>query len=207
MTKTNDFDERALTWDNDPMKVARAGCVADYIKQSISLTKGMKGLEYGCGTGLLSFNLHSDLKSIKMADNSDGMIAVLKDKVKDSGIDNMFPINLDLTADSIIDEKFDIIYTSMTLHHIIEVDVVLEKFSEMLNVGSYLCIADLDEEDGSFHGKDFEGHKGFNRGDLEQKLENLGLNTIHYKFCFEMKREHSGDKVYNVFVLIAKKAN
>lgn len=200
----NEFDLKALTWDEDPMKIQRAKTIADVIKRSIPLSREMKAFEYGCGTGLLSFNLFNDLESIKMADSSDGMISVLKAKIKDNGIRNMFPVKLDLVVD-VLNEKFDFIYTSMTLHHIIEVDDVLKKFSEMLNFGGYLCIGDLDEENGSFHKKGFIGHNGFNRNNLEKKLENIGLKTIHYEQAFQMKREHTGDKVYNVFVLIAEK--
>jgi ubiquinone/menaquinone biosynthesis C-methylase UbiE len=206
MTKPNEFDLRAKDWDEDLMKVERARSISEVMMRKIHLSDEMKALEYGCGTGLVSFNLYKSLKSITMADNSDGMIAVLKDKINSQKINNMFPIKLDLSVDSAGDEKFDLIYTSMTLHHIIEVDDVLRKFSEMLNAGGYLCIADLDEEDGSFHGEGFEGHNGFNRDALEKKLGSFGLKTTHYEICFQMKRKHTGDKVYNVFVLIAKKA-
>lgn len=205
MTETNEFDLRAKDWDEDLMKVERARSISEVIMRKIPISNEMKALEYGCGTGLVSFNLYKSLKSITMADNSDGMIAVLKDKINAQKIDNMFPIKLDLSVDSADDEKFDLIYTSMTLHHIIEVDDILKKFSEMLSAGGYLCIADLDEEDGSFHGEGFEGHNGFNRDALEKKLESFGLKATHYEICFQMKREHSGDKVYNVFVMIATK--
>ncbi len=204
MTKINEFDQRAQTWDEDQMKVDRAKAVTDAMRQIIPLSQDMKALEYGCGTGLVTFNLYKLLKSITMADSSDGMISVLNEKIRTGGISNLFPVNLDLTTDS-LDEKFDLIYTSMTLHHIIEVDDVLSKFADILNPSGYLCIADLDEEDGSFHGEGFEGHNGFNRNELTKKLEDFGLKTIYYEICFQMKRKHTGEKLYNVFVLIAKK--
>ena len=49
------FDERAKTWDDDPTKTARAEVVAAGIRAQVPLAAGMIGLEYGCGTGLLSF--------------------------------------------------------------------------------------------------------------------------------------------------------
>jgi len=52
------FDERAKDWDSDPKKVERARVVADAIRSVIPLSKDMHALEYGCGTGLLSFALH-----------------------------------------------------------------------------------------------------------------------------------------------------
>lgn len=57
-----DFDELALTWDNEPRRVERAKVVANDIIKAISNLDNMSGLEYGCGTGLLSFNLQPHLK-------------------------------------------------------------------------------------------------------------------------------------------------
>ncbi len=205
MTEINEFDARASTWDEDQMKVDRAKRISELITQNIEITQEMKGFEYGCGTGLVSFNLNKLLKSITLADNSDGMISVLKDKIETQDIDNMFPVKLDLLKDSYIGGKFDLIYTSMTLHHIVEIDEILEKLCEITSPNGYLCIADLDEEDGTFHQEGFIGHNGFKREKLEKKLEHLGLKTLHYELFFEMKRKHTGDKVYNVFMLIAKK--
>ncbi len=37
-------------------------------------------------------------------------------------------------------------------------NVIIDSFSKMLNPLGYICIADLDEEDGSFHGDGFNGH-------------------------------------------------
>ena len=55
------FDERAKDWDSDPKKVERARVVAEAIRAAIPLSKEITALEYGCGTGLLSFALQSDL--------------------------------------------------------------------------------------------------------------------------------------------------
>ena len=71
MTAT-DFDARAATWDDDPTKVERAQAVADEIVARVPLTRAMRALEYGCGTGLLSFILRARLGDITLADVSDG---------------------------------------------------------------------------------------------------------------------------------------
>jgi ubiquinone/menaquinone biosynthesis C-methylase UbiE len=75
------FDERAKDWDSDPMKVIRAKTVAEAIRGAISLTKDMSALEYGCGTGLLSFALQADLGNITLADTSQGMLDVLAENI------------------------------------------------------------------------------------------------------------------------------
>jgi len=54
----------------------------------------------------------------------------------------------------------------MTLHHIHTLDTVLSGFAGMLTGGGHLCVVDLEEEDGSFHSDDFEGHRGSKRSSL-----------------------------------------
>lgn len=76
------FDDRAKEWDNDSQKIERARVVADAIRASIHLRPSMTALEYGCGTGLLSFALLADLGAITLADTSEGMLAVLSDKIR-----------------------------------------------------------------------------------------------------------------------------
>src|ERR1043165_7349852 len=93
------FDERAKDWDSDPAKVERARVAADAIRKAIPLAKEMKAFEYGCGTGLLSFALQSNLGQITLADTSQGMLDVLKEKIAGAGVMNMHPVRLDLTSD------------------------------------------------------------------------------------------------------------
>jgi predicted TPR repeat methyltransferase len=65
---TADFDARAETWDDDPAKVERARAVAEEIVARVPLSRTMRALEYGCGTGLLSFMLRERLGDITLAD-------------------------------------------------------------------------------------------------------------------------------------------
>ena len=125
MNSTQDFDARARTWDDDPMKAARAQAVADAIRRSIPNLADMHGLEFGCGTGLLSFALQAHLKQIVLADSSPGMLEVLREKIVAAHIANMTPIQLDLTSDPLPEQRFDLIYSLMTLHHIPDTEAVL----------------------------------------------------------------------------------
>ncbi|HEX2947843.1 MAG TPA: class I SAM-dependent methyltransferase [Clostridia bacterium] len=204
---TEEYDFKALDWDNDPGKVERAKSVAEVIKETVCLTKDMTAFEYGCGTGLLSFNLHPYLKCINLADSSKGMLSVLNDKIVKYQITNMTTSNVDLTKQNEAFQSYDLIYTLMTLHHIMDVDNILNIFYKMLNQSGYLCIADLDEEDGSFHGDGFEGHNGFNKVDLEEKLKSIGFKIKHYQICFEVVKDLDGEKQkrYPLFVMVAQK--
>lgn len=199
-----DFDERAKTWDEDPTKIARAQAVAQGILSQVPLAPAMTGLEYGCGTGLLSFALHPNLRNITLADNSTGMLTVLQEKIDVAGILNMHPIRLDLMTDRLPEERFDIVYSLMTFHHIPDTDKILNDLSALLTRPGYLCIADLDSEDGSFHGADFSGHKGFDRIDLAQRASDAGFTNISFSSVLSISKSLP-PKDFSVFLMVAEK--
>lgn len=198
------FDLRAKTWDSDPMKTARAQVVADAIRALIPQTDGMCGFEYGCGTGLLSFALQANLRRITMADSSTGMLDVLREKIAAADIANMTPVRLDLTTDPLPVERFNIVYSLMTFHHILDTAKILDDLYVLLAPHGYLCIADLDSEDGSFHGCKFSGHKGFDRNDLARKAEQAGFHNIQFSTVFSIQKGQPPND-YPVFLMVAEK--
>jgi ubiquinone/menaquinone biosynthesis C-methylase UbiE len=146
------FDAKAATWDADSVKTARTLAIAEAIRRRVSLSSSMRALEYGCGTGSLSFALRPDLGHVTLADNSPGMLAVLEEKIAAAGATCMLPVNLDLSSDPIPSTRFDLVYTAMTFHHIEDIAAILRNLFALLAPRGTLCVADLDAEDGSFHG-------------------------------------------------------
>ncbi|HCM96604.1 MAG TPA: class I SAM-dependent methyltransferase [Anaerolineae bacterium] len=201
-----DFNERARDWDSDPAKVERARLVAGAMHSQVTFTPQMSALEYGCGTGLLSFALQDSLGQICLADSSPGMLAVLAQKISLGGLDNMTARLLDLVIDPLPQERYDLIYSLMTLHHVADTDVILQRFHALLKQNGVVCIADLDQEDGSFHGADFEGHKGFNRQALQQALQKTGFQNIRFQTVTRVTRQVDGQpKDFPVFLCCADK--
>src|SRR5215208_4274993 len=184
------FDERARDWDSDPDKVERARTVAEAIRRAIPLSNDMKALEYGCGTGLLSFALQSDLGQITLADTSQGMLEVLREKIADAGVTNMHPVRLDLASDLLPTESYDLTYSLMTLHHLQDVKDMLAKFRDLLTPNGYLLVADLDKEDGSFHTDgSTDVHLGFDRNELQQIVEAIGFGNVTFSTAYEIKKK------------------
>ena len=202
------FDERAKDWDADPMKVNRAKTVAQAIRSAIPLTREMSALEYGCGTGLLSFALQPDLGQITLADTSQGMLDVLAEKIAASDVTNMRPLRLDLSADPQPDQPFNLTYSLMTLHHIPDTKDILKKFHALLNPDGWLCIADLDKEDGTFHTDGTtDVHFGFERAELQQWVEGAGFADVKFSTAFEIKKKIEGaEKAFPIFLMTARKA-
>ena len=201
---TSAFDQQAKTWDDDPMKSARAQAVAQAIRARVPLPPTTMGMEYGCGTGLLSFALCPHLQHIVLADNSVGMLAVLQEKIDAAGVMNMHPMMLDLMTDPLPSYRFDIVFSLMTFHHIPDTDRILSDLFALLTNPGYLCIADLDREDGSFHGDDFSGHKGFDREELAKKAKKAGFSNIKFASVFKITKCQP-PKDFPVFLMIAEK--
>jgi len=200
------FDEEARHWDSNPDRVERALAIANTIGELVKLDPPPKALEYGCGTGLVTFALHPQLGHITLADSSPGMIAVVQDKIANGNLTNMVPIVLDLTTDPLPDEHYDLIYTVMALHHVLDIEGILGKFYTLLESGGRLAIADLDKEDGSFHGDSFDGHAGFDRDALGSLLEKVGFCRIRVKTACQNIKERGGERrCYPVFVMVAEK--
>ena len=201
------FDEKAQDWDNDPKKTERAIIFAKEINDFIKPNQNLNALEFGCGTGLLSFQLKDNFKSITLVDNSEGMIKVLKEKIESANIKNFISLHINSLEESDI-SNFDVIYTLMTLHHILDLDEILKTFHSKLNTNGYLCIADIVKEDGSFHANhpNFDGHSGFEKEELTSLLSKNGFEAVHYKICFEIEKK-VGDKMkkYPLFLMIGKK--
>lgn len=205
------FDEKAKDWDTDPIHVERAFISAKEIREFIKPNPGMTAFEFGSGTGLLSYFLRNDFSAITLMDSSKGMLDVLDNKITQENITNFKTVLFDLAQNEIADEneKYDVVATSMTMHHISNIDNILEKFYKLLKPESYLCIVDLDKEDGRFHSHldDFTGHKGFSRNEIESYLSNNGFDICLYKIIFEIERRFENNEFmkYPVFLIIGKK--
>jgi ubiquinone/menaquinone biosynthesis C-methylase UbiE len=185
----NEFDEKAATWDDDPERVKRAEVIADHLASAVDLTGINSALEYGSGTGLLSFCLKDKIVAITLMDDSEEMTKMAIKKCNEQGVDNLFPVKGDLITGPLPETKFDLIFILLTLHHIDDVKMLLGKFNASLSPSGKLAIIDLEKEDGSFHDGPFHGHKGFGRTDLENMLRGAGFVAEHYEVCYNIEKE------------------
>jgi len=203
----NEFDQKAQEWDTKPIHVERAQAAAAGIKAAIPLSSNLTALEYGCGTGLVSLALQSELGHITLADSSIGMLTVLREKIATGNIQNMTPVQLDLIMDPLPAERYQLIYTLLTLHHIPETDKLLQAFYQLLDSSGYLCVADLDQEDGTFHEDEFHGHLGFNREALSAKARRAGFREIIFSTIFHLRKDVNGaSKDFPIFLMVAQKS-
>ena len=202
------FNASATKWDK-PMRVALAQAVAESIKNNVNLSATMNAMEFGCGTGLISMSLAPMLKSVLAVDMSENMLAALQEKITENKVQNIIPRHLDLARGELPPERFDLIFSSMALHHIQDVESLLARFFQLLNPGGKVAIADLDAEDGGFHGDIPDVfHLGFDRQELTDKLKGKGFSAIHAVDAHIIKKENAitGQvEEFSVFLVTAVK--
>jgi len=198
------FEKLAKSWDSKPARVKGALTFVDKIKEF--LPKDLSSydlLDYGCGTGLVSFGFASDVKSIEGLDNSKAMVDVYNEKASKIGMNNITAKLHNINNENLQKEKYDLIVTNMTMHHIKDTQDFIKKLSTSLKPNGYLCIADLKSEDGTFH-SDNTGveHFGFDTQLIYNYFVNSNLNNINLGLLESINKPSN---TYEVFYIIAQK--
>ncbi len=144
----NWFKNWANEYDNTLGKVQRHHKLLDLVVESSEIKEGELVLDIGCGTGLLS------LKFLRKADcliygidSSPEMLEIFKEKITKLNLSGK--ISLELEDAENIDfknENFDIIASTVTLHHVKNKLPVIEKIYKLLNPGGKFLLGDIDVE-------------------------------------------------------------
>ncbi|WP_238885271.1 class I SAM-dependent methyltransferase [Clostridium sp. YIM B02551] len=201
------FDEYARNWDTD-IRIKRAKVISNEIIKSLDIKEGLRAMEFGCGTGLISFNIYDKFKNVILVDSSQGMIDIVKDKIIRYEVTNMIPYKIDILNEEFELKNFDVIFSSMVLHHVEDISKITKKFYELLNTLGTLCIIDLDKEDGSFHRNEphFKGHNGFDQEELKNILIKIGFRDVEIKTFYRDKKVIDDKEFgYSLFLLKARK--
>jgi ubiquinone/menaquinone biosynthesis C-methylase UbiE len=201
------FDDAAATWDDDPDHERRQVAVAEAIKDAVNLSPRMTAVEVGGGTGRLSILLADLVGFVVVTDPSAGMVRVARERIEAAGLgDRVRAVQADLTTDR-LDGAYDVVWSSMALHHVQDLDGLLRSVARLLVDGGRLCIADLDEDpDGAFHADkvDFDGHHGFDRQRLGEQLASAGFADVSFVDATTIPK---GDREFGVFLCTATKVH
>lgn len=207
MKDKKDFDRVAATWDDNPRRVLLAKAVAEAISQQVPLTRQMSAVDFGCGTALVSFCLVDRLAQILAVDSAAAMLEVVEKKAQYVGQKNISTQFCPQGLPDFDGQLFDLIYSSMVLHHIDELAPLLDRLVASLSPGGYLALADLDVEDGSFH--DQPGgveHHGIDRHWLGQQLKQRGLFGVEAITAHTIQKERDGIRYdFPVFLICGRK--
>lgn len=203
----NEFNQLAIGWDDNISHMEWSLAVAKSIKAQIPIRKDWRALEYGAGTGILSFILKDEVKETYMMDSSEEIVKVMQRKVIEKEASNLYPVLFDMEKELYSGEKFNLLNIQMVLHHIMDIQTIINRFYSVLTPGGYIAIADLYAEDGSFHDDRFTGHNGFDLGELSEQLVAAGfINPKHQESYVRIITKQNGEiKSFPIFLLTAQK--
>lgn len=193
------FNKEAAEWDS-PEKIELMAVLAKNTQEVLKLSEPIDIMDFGCGTGLFGLEIADYAKTLVGVDTSTGMLEVFDKKTE--GHNNIQSMLVDLEAES-IDNKFDLVVSSMAFHHLNHPNAMITKLKTMLNPGGRLAIVDLDKEDGTFHPNNEEmgvKHFGFDITELQQWADEAGLSLDHHI----INSIEKNDKEYRQFLAVFK---
>mgnify|MGYP002640419957 CR=1 FL=1 len=196
----DNFKDKAATWDKGSTRVNGAKTIADAIHKRIDFYPHMELMDFGVGTGLLGFEILPHVKTILGIDTSEKMLEKLDEKNSETLY--IKPKNIDIVQTP-LEEEFHGIISSMTLHHVEDLQLFFQTIHKNLKDDGFIAIADLESEDGSFH-SDNTGvfHFGFDEKELLKIVDNIGFKDIKIE---NINTINKPQRDFGVFLLTARK--
>jgi ubiquinone/menaquinone biosynthesis C-methylase UbiE len=201
------FEQAAIEWDNDPNRVQMARTIADTMIRILQPAGTETVMDYGTGTGLIALHIRQYVKRIVAVDSAQNMLAVLGQKLAEGGITSVEQRAWNIGMETGDLPQFDIIVSSMTLHHVRNTDSAARVFYSLLKPGGRIAIADLNAENGEFHEKPgIAEHDGFDRDVLRQIFSDAGFRDIRFYEAATITKRSSGTgqiRSFSIFLLTA----
>lgn len=200
--KKDYFSKKSKLYETEAARTNNVKNIGEAILDRLSYDKTTTHvMDFGSGTGLLTEQIAPFVRKMTTIDISPSMNEALRAKKEQLNCElNM--LELDLVS-SELDENFDGIISSMTIHHVEDVQALFHKFHRLLNSGGTLALADLDKEDGTFHTEDMGVfHFGFDQEVFATWAQNAGFEDVSIEIVSVAKKPY-GD--YPIFLLTARK--
>ncbi len=206
------FDDMAHTWDDKPDRLERTRVVASRLREVLDFDGVEAGLEYGCGTGQLSFALSDLLPHCLLVDTSVEML-----KTAERGIaDRKLPWdterrNFATRSTDHPEHIADVMFCMQVLHHVDDLATTLANMAKALRPGGQLALLDLPSGSAGFHRgtqhdpADNPHLHGLDRGELEESLGKAGFTDVTWHEEIELPRgDDDGVETYLLFLVTAR---
>ncbi|MBD3798637.1 class I SAM-dependent methyltransferase [Sulfuricurvum sp.] len=195
------FNQVAGEWDKGGIRQNIAHFVFQTIASRIALLNNMNIMDFGAGTGLLSFKIASMVKRVVGVDLSQKMLEQLESK--NNSTLSVQPICQDI-LNTPLQEQFHGIVSSMAMHHVEDTFELFKAFYNHLKRDGFIAIADLEAEDGTFHthGNDGVYHFGFEKESLRGTIEKAGFEHVRFHHAYTVQKS---EREYPIFVVTATK--
>lgn len=180
---TSSWDDYADGWDSNPSVIEYSEKAFASLSNRICL-QGLKVLDFGCGTGLLTEKIAAHAASVFAIDSSIKMIDVLKEKQLDNvnaqaGL--LTPHYLQQYSEFI--HGFDLIVASSVLFFVPNLQDTLLLLKQCLKPGGYLVQWDwLQTKPNS--------EFGFSNKMIEQAYATARLDQVAIEHCFDIVDEN-----------------
>ena len=196
------FAGKAHTYENNAARVTNVHTIADAILEKIIYDRENTHLmDFGSGTGLLTSQVAPYVRKITTVDISASMNEVLREKM-DAMACEIEMRECDLVTTE-LEECYDGIISSMTIHHVEDVQALLRKFYRLLKSGGTIALADLDKEDGSFHTENTGVfHFGFDQETFALWAKHAGFKDVNIEIVSSAKKPYGE---YPIFLMTGYK--
>lgn len=187
-------------------KVDRARRIAAAIAETVPLEPTWSALEFGCGTGQLTWHLADRLGPVTLTDVSVGMLDVARRHALATTDPERFRVTEHDLADAPWPQPVAVVYSAMTLHHIDDTAALLGHLRDSLVPGGWVALADLDADpDNHFHDDDFDGHHGIDRHALVRDLRALGFAEVAERTATTITKTKDGEeRTHEVFLVTGR---
>ena len=195
------FDHKAHVYDEDPGHLQNVKDIADAIREVADFNGNEHLVDFGSGTGLLLEHLAGSVRKITAVDISPSMNAQLRSKEQQLACElEILQTDLSRMPAGL---QYDGIVSSMTMHHIENIEDMFQRFYALLRTDGSLCVADLDTEDGSFHDEDTGVHHlGFDRDQIMTQALSVGFRDA---CIMTVSTARKAQTQYPIFLLTARK--
>jgi ubiquinone/menaquinone biosynthesis C-methylase UbiE len=140
------FKDWANDYDNTLGKIDRHHQLLNLVAELSNVEDGEKVLDIGCGTGLLSLKfLEKAGCSITGVDSSPEMLSIFSDKIKELDLSDRIVCKLeDAKALNFKPNTFDVVASTVTLHHLTDKFPTIKKINEVLKPEGRFVLGDID---------------------------------------------------------------
>ena len=179
----DEWAEYAPTWDSDPAArlyaEAAFGALTPLLAATGTELAGLRVLDFGAGTGLLTERLADEGASVVAVDTSAAMIGVLRAKIADRGWTSV-TADVDLPDPS---ERFDLVVCSSVCSFLDDYPGTAQDLAGRLDPGGLFVQWDWERPDG-----EGDGH-GLSRAEIVTALVGAGLTDVAVETGFTVPFE------------------
>lgn len=204
------FDGVASTWDEKPGQVERTRAVAERLRSVLDFEGVEAALEYGAGTGQLSFALADLLPHCLLMDTSVEMLKVAERGIADRALQwDTERRNFATHSPDHPESITDILFAMQVLHHVPDLETTIQNMAKALRPGGQLALIDLPKGSSDFHRDSGHSHEdnphldGLDRGELTRLLRESGFHNITWHEDIPLERG-DGRESYTLFLVTAR---